>query len=219
MSPRAIPNARLALSRNCPLAAYLTVSTEIYSAAAVQGEELMRERFPDGLVRGLEAKFEAGRAQDYEDAVAEGFAKLVTKELALANPRGYVTTVATNAIRRTLFRAAREQLPDSESPEDGALDSWADPTAEEAIGKAMFDFVRDIIERWESHNVRTATLLILEAAKLGEPLSSAELAEQLEDHLGHDVLPSTARQWRKRGLDRLRAELYDAELSTRKESR
>jgi DNA-directed RNA polymerase specialized sigma24 family protein len=195
------------------------VSIEIQSPAAVQGEELMRERFADGLVRTLERKFAAARAHDCEDAVAEGFAKLVKKESELANPRGYVTTVATNAIRRTLFRAAREQLPDSESAEDGVLDTWADPTAEEAIGKAMFDFVRDIIERWESHNVRTATLVILEAAKLGEPLSSAELAEQLEDQLGQDVLPSTARQWRKRGLDRLRAELYDAELSTPKESR
>jgi hypothetical protein len=61
-------------------------------------------------------------------------------------------------------------------------------------------------------------VVILEAAKVGEPLSANELAEELEARLGHDVLPSTARQWRKRGLDRLRAELYSAELSTQEES-
>jgi DNA-directed RNA polymerase specialized sigma24 family protein len=195
------------------------VSTEIHSAAAVQGEELMRERFPDGLVRTLEAKFSTGRVDDFEDAIAEAFAKLVRRKSALENPRGYVTAVATNAMLRILSRAARERLPDSDMPEEGGSDTWADPTGDEAIGAAMFEFVRGIVEHWESRNYRTAMLVILEAAELGEPLVAEELAEELEERLGHDVLLSTARQWRKRGLDRLRAELHTAEISIHKESR
>jgi DNA-directed RNA polymerase specialized sigma24 family protein len=194
------------------------VTAEIHSASA-QGEALMRERFPEGLVRALEAKFNAGRTDDFEDAIAEGFAKLVRHDRALENPRGYVTAVATNAMRRILSRAARERLPDSDMAEEGEPDTWADPTGEEAIGTAMFEFVRGIVERWESRNYRTATLVILVAAELGEPLSAEELAEELEDRVGHEVLPSTARQWRKRGLDRLRAELHAAEISTQEESR
>jgi DNA-directed RNA polymerase specialized sigma24 family protein len=194
------------------------VSTKIQSAGAAQGEELMRERFPDGLVRGLEAKFEGGRAHDFEDAIAVGFEKLVRRQEALDNPRGYVTAVATNAMRRTLAKAARERLPDGDLPEEGAPDVWSDPTADEAIASAMLAFVRGIVEGWESRNYRTAMLVILEAAAVDEPLSAEELAEELEDRLGQEVPPGTARQWRKRGLDRLRAELQAAEFSIGEES-
>jgi hypothetical protein len=179
----------------------------------------MREHFVDGLVRGLEAKFEGGRPDDFEDAVAIGFEKLVRRDEALENPRGYVTAVAANAMRRILAKAARERLPDSEMPEDDEPDIWSDPTGAAAITAAMLDFLRGIVQGWESRNYRTATLVILEAAEVDEPLSAEELAEELEECLGQAVLASTARQWRKRGLDRLRAELHAAELSTHEESR
>jgi DNA-directed RNA polymerase specialized sigma24 family protein len=200
------------------LAAYLPVSTKIQSAAAAQGEELMRERFPDGLVRSLETKFEGGRVHDFEDAIAVGFEKLVKRQEAHENPHGYVTAVATNAMLRILARAARERLPDSDLPEEGAPDVWSDPTGDEAIAAAMLAFVRGVVESWESRNYRTAMLVILEAAEVEEPLSADELAEELEDRLGQDVSSGTARQWRKRGLDRLRAELEVAEFSIGEES-
>ena len=72
--------------------------------------------------------------------------------------------------------------------------------------------MRRFVEAWESRNVRATTLLVLEAARLQEPLSSVEMAERLEDVLGQDVLPETARQWRKRGIDRLRDHLLAAGL-------
>jgi DNA-directed RNA polymerase specialized sigma24 family protein len=178
----------------------------------------MRERFPDGLVRGLEAKFKGGRTHDFEDAVAVGFEKLAKRQKALDNPRGYVTAVATNAMLRTLAKAARERLPDSDLPEEDASDVWSDPTGDEAITRTMLAFLRGIVESWESRNYKTAMLVILEAANVDEPLSADELAEELADRLGQDVPTGTARQWRKRGLDRLRDELQAAELSIGEES-
>ncbi|HEV2943999.1 MAG TPA: sigma-70 family RNA polymerase sigma factor [Solirubrobacteraceae bacterium] len=185
---------------------------------AAQCEELLREHFPDGLVRTLGRTFPGSRQDDCEDATSEAFAKMIRKGRALENPRGYVTTVAMNEMRRVLVKAAREQLPESQD-EEGKADAWADPTAEEAIGEAVFRFVRGIVEKWESRNLRLATLVVLEAGKLGEPLSSAELAEELEHQLGDDVSPDTARQWRKRGLDRLREQLHAADPSIAKERR
>lgn len=185
-----------------------------------QCRELIDERFPEGLVRTLERKFPTGRLQDCEDAVAHGFVKLLAKGQTLENPRGYVTTVAVNAMKRMLARAARELLPTGEPDEDEDIERrWDDPTAEDAIGEALFEFMRGMVEAWESRNVKTATLLILEATKLGEPTSSVELAEEMEDQLGEDVLPETARQWRKRGLDRLREELQNTDLWIGKELR
>ncbi|MEJ7784314.1 MAG: sigma factor [Solirubrobacteraceae bacterium] len=184
-----------------------------------QCEELVRDRFPEGLVRTLQRKFPTGRYHDFEDAVAEAFLKLVRKGRALENPRGYVTTVAVNEMLGTLARAARELLPDADEDDAEEIDRWADPTADEAINDATFDFMRAIVNGWESRNWRAATLIVLEAARLGEAISASELAGELEAQLGQEVLPQTARQWRKRGLDRLREQLHDADLWTDKELR
>lgn len=195
------------------------MSPKTESSVEDQCKELVTARFPEGLVRTLERKFPDGRHADYEDAVADGFVKLVAKGAPLENPRGYITTVAANAMRKTLARAARERLPEGEPDEDEDVDAWDDPTADEAINQTIVDFLRGIVQKWESRNVQTTTLLVLEAARLGEPISSAELAEELEHQLGEDVQPDTARQWRKRGLDRLREELHAADLWTEKELR
>jgi hypothetical protein len=133
-------------------------------------------------------------------------------------PRGYVTTVAVNAVKRILRLAAVEQLAAGNDEEDDAeeydrgADPWTDPTLDEALTNDAYAYMRRFVEAWESRNVRATTLLVLEAARLQEPLSSAEMAERLEDVLGQDVLPETARQWRKRGIDRLRDHLGAAGL-------
>lgn len=183
-----------------------------------QCERLVRDRFPEGLLGVLRKNFPAGRYQDYEDAIGRGFEKLVEKGVPLENPRGYVTTVAINAMRGVLARAAREQLP-TEEDDEPEVDHWANPTGDEAVLEAVYAFMRELVEKWESRNVRTAVLLVLEAGRLLEPLSNDELAERLEELLEQDVLPNTAKQWRKRGLDRLREELHAADLWTDKELR
>jgi DNA-directed RNA polymerase specialized sigma24 family protein len=171
---------------------------------------MVDERFPEGLVRVLERRFPSANHADYEDAVSTGFEKLVVKG-PTHNPQGYVTTVAVNAMKQWLRRAAVEQLAVEEDDEP-LVDIWLDPTPDEVIAENAYLFMRELVGRWESRNLKTTTLLVIEAGKLGEPLSSAELAERLEELLVEDILPDTVRQWRKRGLDRLRDELVAADL-------
>jgi hypothetical protein len=179
---------------------------------------MVQDRFPEGLVRVLERKFPNATYADCEDAVSTGFEKLVATNRRMENPRGYVTTVAMNAMMRTLRRAALQQLAaadDDGGPQDlldGQTDAWSDPVADETVTDDAYAFMRRLVDAWESTNLRTATGLVLAAARLGEPLSGAELAERLEELLHQEVRAATARQWRKRGLDRLRRELIDADL-------
>lgn len=180
-------------------------------------EGMVKERFPEGLVRVLGGRFPRAAHADVEDAIATGFEKLLKADRPMENPRGYVTTVAVNALKRILRLAAVEQLaleePDGDDDElDRGADRWADPTLDEALTNDAYVFMKRLVEAWESRNVRTTTLLVLEAARLQEPLSSAEMAERLDELLGQDVLPETARQWRKRGIDRLRDQLVAAGL-------
>lgn len=184
---------------------------------------MVKDKFPEGLARVLEAKFPNAAHADVEDAVAAGFEKLVRAEREMDNPRGYVTTVAVNALKRILRLAALEQLAvydeDGSDGGDGdrevfdrGTDPWTNPTLDEALTNDAYVFMRSLVEVWESRNVRTTTLLVLDAARVQEPLSSAEMAERLEELLGQDVLAETARQWRKRGIDRLRGQLVAAGL-------
>src|SRR4051794_28387425 len=180
-------------------------------------DDMVREKFPEGLVRALERQFPKAAHADLEDAVSTGFEKLVRAGRDMDNPRGYVTTVAVNAVKRILRLAAFEQLAveddeDDEEAIDRGADPWGDPTLDEALTNDAYAYMRRLVDAWESRNVRATTLLVLEAARLQEPLGSAEMAERLEDVLGQDVLPETARQWRKRGIDRLRGQLLAAGL-------
>jgi hypothetical protein len=178
--------------------------------------EMVRDRFPEGLVRVLERKFPKAAHADLEDAVSTGFEKLVRAKRELENPRGFVTTVSVNALKRTLRVAALARLAVGDEGDDDEVDrtarAWDDSTLDEALTNDAYRFMRGLVEAWESRNVRTTTLLVLDAARLQEPLSSAELAGRLEELLAQDVLPETARQWRKRGLDRLRDQLVAAGL-------
>lgn len=161
-------------------------------------------------MRTLGWKFRGGRPQDFEDAIAEGFLKFLAKGKVLDNPAGYITAVAINYVKRFLTRTTRRELPTGDFEDDGG-DPWADPTTDRVIGETAFRTAQGMVEQWESKNIKAATLLVLEAAALGEPIGGTEIAEELEDRLGEDVLPDTARQWKKRGLDRLRAELGEIE--------
>jgi len=181
-------------------------------------DRMVQERFPEGLVRALEGRFPGATYADCEDAVSMGFAQLVRADRRMDNPRGYVTTVAVNAMRRLLRRAALQQLADADGnggPEDVAdvgADEWSDPVADEVVADDAYLFMQELVDAWESRNVKTATRLVLAAARLGEPLTADELAERLGDLLHQEVTAATARQWRKRGLDRLRREVVDAQL-------
>lgn len=174
-------------------------------------EEVVRDRFAEGLVRRLEKKYPGANPADVEDAVAVGVEKLVRKG-PTTSPRGYVTVVAENYVLKQFRRAVLDPLQYED--DDGELHerspagaAWENPPYDEVAARNAYEFLRGVVGAWESTNIRAATLLVLEAAHLDEVLSGDELAELLEERLGQDVLPATARQWKKRGLDRLRDEI------------
>lgn len=176
-------------------------------------ERMVHDLFLDGLTRRLERRYPDAPDVMCEDAVYEAVAKLLKagERREIENPRGYLTTVAINEMRRALSRAAREVLPDDDEDDaewyDAATPPDSRPTEVTAVGGAVYSYVKGLVEQWESQKLKAATLLVLEGAYIGEPLTGSELAERLSDILGDDVAEHTARQWRKRGLDRLRSQL------------
>jgi DNA-directed RNA polymerase specialized sigma24 family protein len=178
-------------------------------------EDMLRSGFLDGLTRLLESRFPGVREVFHEDAVAESVRKLLEagERREIDNPRAYITTIALNEMRHQLRRAALEQLPQPSDDEDE--EAWMDegqpgngrPTEDVAVGEAVYEHVKALVERWDSRNLRVTTLVVLESAYLGEALTGEELAERLTEILDEDVLDATARQWKKRGLDRLRQQL------------
>jgi len=151
----------------------------------------------------------------YEDAVADAVKKLLEagKRHEIRDPRAYLTTIAINEMKRALRRAAIEVLP--EAPDEGD-EEWFDehqrdsddrPTEDAAVGRLVYEYVTGIVRAWETEKLRVTTLLVLEGAYVGEPLSGRELTERLSDIVGDDVEEDTARQLRKRGLDRVREHL------------
>lgn len=181
---------------------------------AVEG--MMRDRFLDGLARLLERRYPGSDGATYEDVVAESVARLlgVGDRRVVDDPRAYITTIAINEMRRVLKRAARDVVLDFGSEDRDDEDEWTPdrdpderPTNSDAVGRLVFEYVKSLVNSWESRRLQATTLLVLEGAFIGEALSSEEMAERLGDILGEDVLPATARKWRQRGLDRLKAQL------------
>jgi DNA-directed RNA polymerase specialized sigma24 family protein len=181
-------------------------------------EKMMRERFLDGLTRLLERRYPGSDGATYEDVVFESVARLleVGGRRSIDDPRAYITTIAINHMRRVLKQAARDVVVDFSAEDRDEEDEWTPPRSaedvpveSEAVSQLVFDYVKDLVGRWESHKLRATTLLVLEGAYIGEPLSSEEMAGRLADILGEDVLPSTVRKWRQRGLDRLIAQLAE----------
>ena len=149
----------------------------------------------------LERQFRVD-GQTAEDAVAEGLARMVAgaDRLAIEDPRAYLTAIATNLMRR----AVKERLPlgyedNFEGDERGEED---DP-----LGEETYLFIKGLVERWETNTLRTVTLLVLEGAFLGDPLTGEELRHETGRLLGEEISSATVRKWKERGLDRLQKEL------------
>jgi hypothetical protein len=187
--------------------------------------QIVTGRFPEGLVRMLELRYPGASSGDYEDAVATGFEKLAKKG-PIENPKGYVTTIAKREALRYAKLHARDRLTRLYDNEDGEHEAdgfprgieWDDPVHDEAARKEGISLMREITNRWENHSLKQTTLLIIDALEYDEPIENAELTERLNEILGDDFDPATVRQWRKRGLDRLRNALIEADHLPDKET-
>jgi Sigma-70 region 2 len=181
---------------------HLSVAAESTKPALIDAlEQLVRGGFPEGLVRQLERQFRVA-GQTAEDAVAEGLARMVALagRREIEDPRAYLTVVATNLMRRAVKNALPLGYEENfEGDEQGEED--------DAFGEAAYLFIKGLVERWETKTLRTVTLLVLEGAYLGDPLTGEELTRETGRLLGEEISSVTVRKWKERGLDRLQDEL------------
>jgi len=159
--------------------------------AAVEGA--LRRDFPDA-------------ASDAEDAIAVAVVRLLVAfgdGRVSDEPRSWLFTAARNDIVRRLQRLHARQRP-YEPDEDTRTVRAAE---DEALADEVYKFVRSRIERWEQERMRVVTLLYVEAAHFGEPLTEDGAATLATEILG-DVIPKTSigNTWR-RGFKRLASEL------------
>jgi DNA-directed RNA polymerase specialized sigma24 family protein len=184
-------------------------------------EEMLKDRFLDGLTRLLERKFETAAqvaySEVYEDAVVEAVTRLFEagERRQIKDPRAYLTTIAVNYMKRVLRHAAREVLADAsdEGDEEDELQdprrAFERPTEDAAVKEIIYKIVQAQAEKLQIRNHRMAVVLALESAHEDEPLTDAELADELADLLGEEVSEERAKKWRQRGFERLLAALVE----------
>jgi len=182
---------------------------------------MLKDRFLDGLTRVLERKFETAAqvaySEVYEDAVLEGVVRLLEagERRPIKEPRAYLTTIAVNYMKRVIKHAAREVLAEAddgegqdEEPQDPRR-AYERPTEDAAVRDVLYKIVRAQAEKLQIRNHRLAVVLALESAHEEEPLTDAELADELTTILGEEVSEERAKKWRQRGFERLLAALAE----------
>lgn len=167
-------------------------------------EKLTRERYPEGLARRLQHQFRAN-GLDADAAVGDAIEIMVKKagSLEVEDARKYLHAIAFNLLRKA--SKAETEFSLDERDEDAEVGD----VERHAFLTDTVKFIKSRVERWPMRTLREATLVVIDSTFLGEPLATEELVERLEDILGETVDPATARQWKKRGLDRLAGELRD----------
>lgn len=172
-------------------------------------EVMLGDGFVEGLVRRLCRDFPA-LSSEGTDAVGHAVEKMIVKPVAPTNPRGYLAASAYNEMKRLVRKRARTESLEALAAHDGdGRPGWtpADPgftVEEQALLRATYDQLRADVETWETENVKVVTLLYLEAAFDGEPLTSSDAAELTGELLGYEVDDSFVRTWKSRGFKKLR---------------
>ena len=179
-------------------------------------EEMLSDGYIEGLTIGLRSKYPRYRDEAH-DAVGHAVEKLIQRE-SVKSPRSYLATSAYNYMKKHAERSARFRLvsietggPDGE-PLEFDEDGWT--VEERALLDEAYRFLVKEVEKWETGNVRDTTLLFLEAAYDGEPLTSADAAELLGSIFGEDVDASFVRTWKNRGFKKLRKLIIETQNET-----
>jgi DNA-directed RNA polymerase specialized sigma24 family protein len=172
-------------------------------------EAMLGDGFVEGLVRRLCRDFPALSSEGM-GAVGHAVEKMIVRPVAPTNPRGYLAASAYNEMKRLIRKRARtESLDALEAHDEDGRPGWApaDPrftVEEQALLRSTYDQLRAHVETWETENVKVVTLLYLEAAFDGEPLTSSDAAELTGELLGYEVDDAFVRTWKSRGFKKLR---------------
>jgi hypothetical protein len=163
----------------------------------------------DRLIGALRNAFPDLR-DEAEDAIFEAVAKLLRRsnERRIEHVSAWIYKVATNHLIRTHHQRARRTDAEPE------LDEKQDP-AEIAHGRETLALVKRIIVTWENAHIRVVTLLYVEAAWLGEPMSLLEARDLATSILGEELSLGSIGTWKDRGFNRLTAELTRMDLGIR----
>jgi DNA-directed RNA polymerase specialized sigma24 family protein len=157
------------------------------------------------VIAGALRKTYPDASSHVEDAVIEGVVSFLAKRKAgveIENPAGWIRVTAKNYLLNKLEREIGRETTDEN------LSSFAESRGEPSLeDREMFQFIKGLVERWESRRLKVVTLLFLEAGYEGEPLSQMEAANYASDILGEDVPWTSIGQTRRRGLTRLKAEI------------
>lgn len=169
----------------------------------------------DGVVSSLARKYSAPVAM-VEDAVAS--AVLIVLERAedheIRDLGAYFYRTASNELLGLLRRQNRQvTLPDDDDDSWGGLQA----PASDFDGRDLLRWLKSQTAGW-NRNMAAATNIVLEYAFAGmeEELTAELLAEELQLALGEYVSPANARQWKSRGLRRLKEALTTPSTSTQK---
>jgi DNA-directed RNA polymerase specialized sigma24 family protein len=182
---------------------------------AAAAEELLASGFLEGLVARL--RFSYKSVGDHAaDAVAHAVEELMIST-KVKNPRRWVTAVAWNRMKMIGVQQARLKSLDELAeydPDQAIFRDDAGTAEEQALRDVVYGEVVAHVNTWPTDNVRVVTLLYLEAAHKGEPLTSEDAAEIASQILGEEVSDHFVRTWKSRGLARLRTWVPDRFLET-----
>lgn len=173
--------------------------------------ELMLSDALSPMVRTLRKRY-PDAAADAEDAVTDAVAKFLAKRTAgeeMEKPAGWIFVTAKRFLLNKLEREVNRETSD-----DALADGHSDPPDGEVLDKDTYQFLKGLVERWESRRLSVVTLLYLEAEYENEPLTQQEAAEQASVLLDEDVPWTSVGKTRSRGFVRLREQIRDIARQT-----
>jgi DNA-directed RNA polymerase specialized sigma24 family protein len=172
-------------------------------------DDLFREGFLVGLMRQLRRNYPTVGSLEIEDAVCEAAAKVLeqlSNNQKVNDVRSYFAKVAYRTLTRSAARAAKREAPLEEYRPTGEAPSAEHEVMrreEEAWRRRAIEAMKREVRSW-TENIREVMLVIIEAAEVGEPIETDEIARIVGQNVGREVSVANVRSWKQRGFRRLR---------------
>jgi hypothetical protein len=182
---------------------------ELNKANAAEVERLLYgdDRWFESLNGFLTRKYPDAAAV-VPDAIAGGVESYLRRDSKLPpieKPRVYLTKAAQNRVLSSLRRARRfEPLDAADDEEDDVVSrrrrqrilEASDRVEDQVAEDDFFKFLAAHVSKWENANIRTVTMIVLDAALAREPVSIEQIAELARGILGHEVSQTSISRWK-----------------------
>jgi hypothetical protein len=177
------------------------------------GHEEVRALMGDGSLAGVMRHLTSlypDAASGAEEAVYSAIATYLAKRkngAVIDEPVNWIFVVAKNYILKCLERRINR-----ETPYDLVFRQAS--TEDNVHAGETYEYLKGLVDRWESRRLRVVTALYLESYYIDEPLSQVEAAEQASLLLDEDVPWTSIGKTRARGLQRLREQILQIASDT-----